>query len=390
MLLFIKWVLVAAVIGSIGAGIGGGFHLLLDYAGETRETYPYLIYFLPVAGLLIAAIYYFHKKSGNLDTNRVIEAVNTQDRVPRTLAPVIFVSTVITHLFGGSAGREGAAIQLGGSIGYNLGKGMRLNSDDLHIAVMVGVAALFTALFGTPLAAAVFAMEMSTIGKMRYKAIMPCAAASIAAYEIASLMGVKPVKFLVEFGTIGTDVYVKAAVLAVLCAIIGILFCVSMKSIGRLMTVAFTNVFIKVFAGGLIVVLLTLILRTHDYNGAGMHVIEKAMQGEADWYAFIIKLLFTAITLGAGFKGGEIVPAFFIGSTFGCSVAPLLGLNPVLGAAIGFIALFCSCVNCPLASLFLAIEVFGGQGIGVFLLVCAISFMMSGNFSLYRSQRIDY
>ena len=184
--------------------------------------------------------------------------------------------------------------------------------------------------------------------------------------------------------------YLLAGVLALLCGVIGILFCTSMQKIKRLCTIAFKNVFVRAFAGGIIIILLTLLLRTSDYNGAGMHVIEKALQGDADWYAFLLKILFTAITLGCGFKGGEIVPAFFVGSTFGCVIGELIGLNPAVGAAIGFIALFCSSVNCPLASLLLAIEVFGGQGIGVFLIVCAISFTMSGNYSLYRSQRVEY
>ncbi len=386
---FIKWVVASLIIGAIGAGIGGIFHLLLDVVTEVRTENPHIIFFLPLSGVVIAAIYHFHKKSGNLDTNRVIEAINTEDRVPRSLTPVIFVSTVITHLFGGSAGREGAAIQLGGSIGYNIGKGLRMDKEDLHTAVMAGVAAVFTALFGTPIAAAVFSVEVAAIGKMQYKAIVPCSVAALSAYAISNFMGTKPVSFPIDFGSIGTDVYVRSALLAILCALLGILFCVSMQKIGRLLTVAFKNVFVKAFIGGAIIVVLTLVLNTQDYNGAGMHVIEKAMQGEASWYAFILKIVFTAITLGAGFKGGEIVPAFFVGSTFGCSIAPLLGLNPVLGSAIGFIALFCSAVNCPLASLFLSVEVFGADAIGIFMLVCAISFMMSGNYSLYRSQRVD-
>ncbi len=387
---FIKWILAAALVGCVGAGVGGGFHILLDYVTELRESNPNVIFLLPVIGVIIAAMYYAFRKNGNLDTNRVIEAVYTEDKVPLILTPLIFISTALTHLFGGSAGREGAALQLGGSIGYNIGKCLRLNSEDLHTMVMAGMAAVFTALFGTPLTAAVFAIEVATVGKMNYRALVPCAVSSLTAYGIALCMGITPVRFAVGFGSVDALVYIKAGVLALLCALVGILFCVSMQKIKRFLTVAFKNVWLRAFAGGFAVVLLTLLLRTGDYNGAGMHIIEKALQGDALWYAFLLKILFTAITLGAGFKGGEIVPAFFVGSTFGCVVGGLIGLNPAVGAAIGFVALFCSAVNCPLASVFLAIEVFGGQGIGLFLLVCAISFMMSGNYSLYRSQRVDY
>ena len=254
---------------------------------------------------------------------------------------------------------------------------------------MAGMAAVFTALFGTPVTAAVFAIEVATVGKMNYKALIPCAVSSLTAYGIALCMGIHPVKFAVDFGTVDIKTYILAGILALLCAVLGIVFCTGMQKIKRLLTVAFKNVWLRAFAGGVLVVVLTLLLRTNDYNGAGMHIIEKAMQGDADWYAFILKIIFTAITLGAGFKGGEIVPAFFVGSTFGCVMGGILGLNPAVGAAIGFIALFCSAVNCPAASVFLAIEVFGGQGIGLFLLVCAISFTMSGNYSLYRSQRVE-
>lgn len=386
---FIKWILAAALVGSIGSGIGGGFHILLDCVTEVREEHSWIIFLLPVAGVLIALMYYLCRKKGNLDTNRVIEAVYTQDKVPLVLAPLIFVSTTLTHLFGGSAGREGAALQLGGSIGYNLGRLLRLNEDDLHTIVMAGMAAVFTALFGTPVTAAVFAIEVSVVGKMNFKAIVPCAVASLTAYAIALMMGIHPVSFMVDFGTLGVSEYVRAGVLALLCAVMGILFCIGMQKIKRLFAVAFRNPFVRAFAGGVIIVVLTLLIRTRDYNGAGMHIIEKAMQGNAVWYACIIKIVFTAITLGSGFKGGEIVPAFFVGSTFGCVAGGLLGLDPAIGAAIGFVALFCSAVNCPIASLFLGVEVFGGQGIGVFLLVCAISFMMSGNYSLYRSQRVE-
>ncbi len=388
-LTFMKWIFAAALVGAIGAGIGGSFHILLDYVTDIRESYRNTIFLLPAVGVIIGGIYYIFRKQGNLDTNRVIEAVYTEDKVPLVMAPLIFISTALTHLFGGSAGREGAALQLGGSIGYNVGRCLRLNSEDLHMVVMAGMAAVFTALFGTPVTAAVFAIEVSIVGKTHLKAIVPCTIASLVAYGIALLMGIHPVKFAVDFGTMAADFYVRAGVLALLCAVMGIVFCTSMQKIKRLLAVIFPNAPLRAFAGGVIIIVLTLLIRTQDYNGAGMHIIEKAMQGDAVWYACVLKIVFTAVTLGAGFKGGEIVPAFFVGSTFGCVVGGLLGLNPAVGAAIGFVALFCSAVNCPLASLFLGIEVFGGQGVGVFLLVCAVSFMMSGNYSLYRSQRVE-
>ena len=193
-----------------------------------------------------------------------------------------------------------------------------------------------------------------------------------------------------NFGTVDVKTYILAGVLALLCAVVGILFCTSMKSVKRICTRAFKNVYVRAFAGGVIIIVLTFLLRTNDYNGAGMHVIEKALSGEAVWYAFILKILFTAITLGCGFKGGEIVPAFFVGSTFGCVVGGLIGLDPGFGAAIGFVALFCGVVNCPFASIMLALEVFGSNSIVIFAMVCGVSYMMSGYYGLYSSQKIMY
>lgn len=388
---FIKWIFFAVIVGMIGGAIGSVFHLAIDIVTEYRTENTWVIYLLPAGGLLLAFLYKFCKRFGKLDTNCVLEAVKTEGKVPAIMAPLIFVSTVITHLLGGSAGREGAALQLGGSIGYNIGRVFRLSKKDLHIIVMTGMSAVFAALFGTPLTAAVFALEVVSVGVKYYAGLVPCVVAAIVGSRLALLFGLHPVHFdSVNVAAMSPETLIKTVILAILCALVSILFCVAIKKCEHLMDKLIPNSYLRGAVGGALIIGLTLISGGYDYNGAGMNIITDAISGTARPEAFLMKIIFTAITISAGFKGGEIVPAFFIGSTFGCVAGGLLGLDPGFGAAIGFVALFCGAVNCPLASTILALEVFGEEGILIFALVCAVSFMMSGRFSLYKSQSIVY
>ncbi len=388
---FLKWIILAVVVGLAGGILGSIFHESIDIATNLREKNGWLIFLLPAGGIVIAFIYSLFRAKGHIDTNRVIESARDEESVPLIMAPLIFISTVITHLLGGSAGREGAALQLGGSIGYNMGKLTRLNKNDMHIIVMSGMSSVFAALFGTPLTAAFFAIEVVSVGIIHYGALVPCIVSSIVAYEVALRFGISPVHFSgIVFGKNSVDVMIRVVLLSVLCAIVSTVFCNTIKKCEHIMEKRIPNKYIRAFAGGGLIVLLTIILSTHDYNGAGMHVITRAMQGEANWEAFILKIIFTAITISAGFKGGEIVPSFFIGSTFGCVAGSILGLSPSFGAAIGFVALFCGVVNCPFASLMLALEVFGTEAILAFAAVCGVSYMMSGYSGLYKSQKIMY
>ncbi len=388
---FLKWVVVAALVGGVGGCIGSLFHLAIDYVTELRTEFGWLLFLLPVGGLVIAAIYGVFKKKGKLDTNRVLEAVASEEKVPLVMAPLIFISTVLTHLLGGSAGREGAALQLGGSIGYNVGKVLRFKQNDMHIIVMAGMSAVFAALFGTPLTAAFFALEVVCVGVMHYAALVPCVISAMVAFGIAGLFGLSPVHFDgILLGNIDALLLGKIIVVAVLCALVSILFCTAIHYCEHAMEKLFKNKYLRAFVGAAVLVLLTLLVGTRDYNGAGMDVITRAIGGDARWEAFLLKIVFTAITIAAGFKGGEIVPAFFIGSTFGCVMGTLLGMDAGFAAAIGFVAVFCGVVNCPIASTMLALEVFGSGNILIFALVCAISYMLSGCFGLYKSQKIVY
>ena len=390
-LTFVKWLVIASVVGIGGGLLGSAFHLSVDYVTELRAEHGWLLFLLPVGGVVICAMYHLFRAKGSIDTNRVLDSVRGGEKVPLVMVPLIFVSTVITHMLGGSAGREGAALQLGGGIGYNFGKLLRLKENDLHIIVMAGMSSVFAALFGTPLTAAVFSLEVVNVGVFHYAGMLPCIIASVIAYSVASALGIAPVRFAgVAFDAFTVPSAFRVIALAVLCALVSILFCVAIKKCEHTMEKLLPNSYVRTIVGATLIVALTLILGTTDYNGAGMNIITDAIGGNAKPEAFLLKIIFTAITISALFKGGEIVPAFFVGSTFGCVAGALLGLEASFGAAIGFVALFCGVVNCPLASLLLALEVFGGEAMVYFAIVCAVSYMMSGYFGLYKSQKFVY
>lgn len=387
----LKWLLVSSILGLFGGVIGSFFHMSIEAVTHLRHENTWLVFLLPLGGVLIALIYGFFKSKGHIDTNRVLDAVKDRGKVPFVMMPLIFLSTAITHLLGGSAGREGAAIQLGGSLGYNFGRLLKLNEQDTKIIIVAGISSTFSALFGTPITATVFSLEVAAVGIFHYAGFLPCIVASLVAYQVSLVFGIEPVNFSnVVIENLAVSGALKIVLLSVLCAIVGIAFCVSIHKCEHYMTKWIKNSYLRAIFGAVLIILLTLLVRSYDYNGAGMDVIERAISGEARYEAFLMKIIFTAITIAAGFKGGEIVPTFFIGSTFGCVAGSLLGLDPGFAAAIGFVSLFCCVVNCPLASLVLSVEVFGGEGILYFALAVAVSYLMSGRSSLYKSQRIVF
>ena len=388
---FLKWTLIALITGGVGGALGAGFRFSVNYVTEVRTANPWLHYLLPLGGLAIAFLYRVTKLNGHADTNLIIKSVRTDSRVPIILAPVIFISTVITHLFGGSAGREGAALQLGGCIGSFFGRIFRLNEKDMHIAIMCGMSGLFSALFGTPLTAAVFAMEVISVGIFYYSAFLPCLVSSLTAFGITNLFGLEPAAYaLSDIPVLSLPDIALTAVIGIAAAVVSIIFCFSLEKTHALAVKYFKNEYLRVAVGGAAIVLLTLIFGGR-YSGTGGEVIAQAVaEGAALPYDFILKMLFTVITIGFGYKGGEIIPTFFIGATMGATLAPLLGLPAQFGAAVGITALFCAVVNCPIASIILSVELFGSQGVIFFAAAVVISYMLSGYYSLYSGQKIMY
>ncbi len=387
----IKWVIFALITGLVVGSIATIFHFSITIATMVREKTPWVIFLLPIGGLIIVRCYRMVKDEKELSTNSVLSAIHSNEKLPLKMAPLIFVSTVITHLFGGSAGREGAALQLGGSIGNGLGALFHFDDDDKHIMIMCGMSAAFAALFGTPMAAAIFSMEVISVGIMQYSALVPCVIASLSAFSVAQAFGVGQELFLVsQVPNFTIFSATKVTILAVLCAVLSIAFCVLLHQTEHLYKKLFKNQYLRVVVGGCLIIVLTLLVGDQTYNGTGMHVIEEAMEGHVVPYAFLLKMLFTAITIGAGYKGGEIVPSFFIGATFGCLFGNILGFAPDLCAAVGMTSLFCGVTNCPVTSLLISFELFGYDGMPYYLLAVAFSYMLSGYYGLYSSQRIMY
>ena len=384
-----KWLAVGGFIGGVGGVIGSAFHIGVDYATRIRTAHPWILYLLPLLGLVIAGLYRLAKVEGK-DTNAVIESVHFGKNVPVLLVPVIFLSTVLTHLGGGSAGREGAALQIGGGIGHTTGRLLHLGEKDLPLATLCGMSAVFSALFGTPLTAAVFAMEVISVGVFYYAGLIPCLTAALVGYLVSLMMKVPPTRFTVADPGLDAWTMVLVILLAIGCAVVSILFCRGLQETGRRAARLLPNPFIRAFVGGVLVIGLTLLVGNTDYNGAGMEVVGRAIGGHVSGWAWILKLLFTAVTIGFGFKGGEVVPSFFVGAAFGCLLGGFLGLPAGFGAAIGLVAVFCGAVNCPIASVILSVELFGAGGMAYFAAACAISYLLSGYCGLYSSQTILY
>ena len=391
LLTFLLWSGLALLIGGTCGVVGALFSKSIGFVTALRGEHGWILYLLPLLGILSVAIYRLCRVK-DIGTNQVLESVRSEQKVSPFLSIAIFTGAALTHLGGGSAGREGAALQLGGSISALFSKLFRLDNPARHILTLCGMGAFFSALFGTPIGAAVFALEVVSVGSVCLAAIFPVFVSSVFAYWVATLFGVYGERFPVALtfsSSVSLDAVWKIAVIAAGAALLSLLFCNALHFSEKWAHKYLKNDYIRILVGGLLVVGLTLLVGTTDYNGGGMQIIEQIFShGEVRYEAFILKLLFTVITVAAGYKGGEIVPTFFIGATFGGAVSLLLGLDPALGAAAGMAALFCGVTNCPLATLFLSVELFGGNSIVYIALAVAISFLLSGNSSLYSGQKL--
>ena len=387
-----QWLGLAALTGLSCGLAGAAFAWCVAQVTALRTGHPWLLFCMPLAGLLIVWSYRVCGMENDSGTNQIIASVRGHGRPPVRLAPLIFLGSVLTHLTGGSAGREGAALQIGGSISAGFGRLLRLKEENVNTVIQCGMAGLFSALFGTPLTATVFALEVVDVGHLQYAALFPSLLSALIANAIPRRLGLPGEGYrLLGLPELGPVALAQCGALAVLAALVSIVFCLLMHKTGHLYKKYIPNQYLRAMAGAAAVAALTLAEGSGDYNGAGSNIIELAVEGEVHVpWAFLLKMVFTALTLGAGFRGGEIVPSLAIGASFGCVAGPLLGLDPAFGAAIAMIAMFCGVVNCPISSIFLAIELFGGEGLPFFALACALSFLLSGNYSLYSSQNIIF
>lgn len=387
----LEYIFFSVIIGVVVGLVSIAFYKGMEIVTATRLSHPNIIFALPLGGLVIAFLYKIFKYEDDTGTNRVLAAIHSKNQVPLRMAPLIFISTLITHLFGGSAGREGAALQIGGSLGNSIARLFKLDEKASIILIMSGMSAAFSTLFGTPMAAAIFSMEVVSVGIMHYSALMPCVISSFIGHYIAVKMGCTEELFTIaNFPALSVENAFVVCVLASLSAFVSILFVISLNEANAFYKHFFKSTYLRAFVGGIIIVVLTLLVGSSDYNGTGVSVISKALDGNTQTLAFLLKIIFTALTLGAGFKGGEIVPSFFIGAAFGGLFGNITGFDPALSASVGMVSVFCGVTNCPISSLLISFEMFGFDGMPYYLLAVAFSYMFSGYFSLYKEQKIVY
>lgn len=389
MLSGLKLLALYIITGAICGVIGALFSKCVGFVTNIRHDNAWLLYFLPIAGVISVAIYKWLKVT-DMGTNQVIEATDGKNVLSWKLTPAVFFASVLSHLCGASVGREGAALQLGGSSAVFLSQKLKLNKEQEKVLVYCGMAGVFSSVFGTPLTAAVFALEVVFVGRIYLYALFPVFITSAASYFTAVLLGAHAERFNLSLvPTFNFSSLWRLLVLSVLTAVIGIIFCLLLKYSKKVFAKILKNAFLRIIVGGAAIVLLTLAVDSYDYNGAGINVIEKIFNNnEFVPLAFVFKILFTCIAIGSGFKGGEIVPTLFIGATFGAALGALLGLPVAFSAAICMVALFCNVTNCPVASVLLAVELFSGKGIGFAVIAVGISYCLSGKISLYSSQKI--
>lgn len=389
---FLKWVLYAGNMGIFAGFVAVVFHKGIDLATALRGQFPWIIWLLPLGGMAIVLLYRVCGMEKDRGTNLVLVAMRDAEPMRLRTAPLIFVSTILTHLVGGSAGREGAALQLGGSLSAWVGRRIRLDAKDSRVLVMCGMAAAFSGLFGTPLTAAVFAMEVVSVGVMYYTAIVPCLVSSLTALLVARAFGMHlaPSYTVTEFMELSPLSMVQVMALGVLCAVLSIWFCKVTHAAPHLYQRIAPDPVLRAALGGALVLLLTLLAGDQSYNGAGDGLIRASLSGNVRPEAFLLKMIFTALTLGAGFRGGEIVPVLSVGCTFGAAVSPLLSMPASFAGALAMAATFCGATNCPMTAILLAYELFGGQSLPLYALCIGVAYMLSGYYGLYSEQHIIY
>lgn len=387
----VKWIVFSFVTGIILGTVGAAFARCIKAVTQLRLTYPWLLALLPVGACAIAFIYHLMKNETDGGTDSVIATIHGDAEVPLRTAPLIFVSTVFSHLCGASVGREGAALQMGGSIGNAVGRLFKFEQNDKNTMIMCGMSAVFSAMFGTPMAAAIFSLEVVSVGIMHYAALVPCVISAFVARRMAQLLGIEAPFYEIEFIP---KFELKSALIivfvAIVCGVVSLGFCMLLHKGGNLVRNYVKNVYLRGFLGGVVLLVLTLLVGTQTYNGTGVDYIRMCMDGESHPAGFLLKIVFTVISLIAGYRGGEIVPSFFIGASLGCTIGQLIGFAPSLCAAIGMGALFCGVTNCPITAFLICLELFGADAAPFYLLAVAISYMVSGYYGLYQSQTIVY
>jgi H+/Cl- antiporter ClcA len=388
----LRWSVLAAAAGLLSGAASALFLHSLDWVTETRESHRWVIAGLPLAGLVMGWVYHQIGRPVEGGNDLILEEIHDPKKtIPARMAPLILFATLVTHFFGGSVGREGTAVQMGGSLADQFSPWLKLIPERRKILLMAGMSAGFASVFGTPLAGTVFGLEVLAFGLLRYDAIFPCLVAAVVGHFTTQFLGVRH-----EHYTVGTIPDVTAiGLLSALAAgavfgVAGMIFARAMHFVSRLYREKIAYGPFRPFIGGALVAASVLAVGSTRYIGLGTPVIHEALAHRLPIWDFVGKLYFTVMTLASGFKGGEVTPLFYMGATLGSSLSAVLALPTGLLAAMGFIAVFAGAANTPLACLLLGIEVFGAQGGVYFAIACVASYLFSGHAGIYHSQKMGH
>ena len=391
----LRWIPVTLLVGLMAGTASAALLASLTWATDTREAHHWLIALLPLAGLGVGLLYRYFGTSVERGNNLILEQVHQPSKViPVRMTPLVLLGTFASHLFGASAGREGTAIQTGASLADQLTQPLRMVPVDRRILLMCGISAGFASVFGTPMAGAIFGMEVLAIGAVSYEAIAPCLFAAFFADMVTRawahvVPGIHHATYTV------VDVPVMRPATMLYAAVAGMVFGVTAMVFAQL-THGIASVCKRItprsewrpFAGGIVVVAAVFAMGTTRYIGLGLPTIAASFTERLPVHDFLAKLLFTSVTLGAGFKGGEVTPLFFIGSTLGNALSHLLPLSPSLLAGMGFVAVFAGAANTPIASIFMAMELFGSEAAAYAGIACILSYLFSGHAGIYAAQQV--